>query len=458
MNLKFRLSRTLLLVVANVILLAGIRATASENPAEFPFKTGDRIQWIGSSSTRIGTWCRTMEFLLRTQHPELNLTFGRSTTGGGTFLTGIKNLPVWMGDFKPTVVLYNYGANDASAGVKGIPQFKANMQKCVEMTLEAGARVLLMTHQSGDIRVSTKAPYDNRKLYAELTKSFAKENGWVVYDTFPSLDALQLDGQKEIPDFTLNKDRIHLTDSAYVAWGYYLYDRINAPVVESALELNADGKVLHETRCKVSNVSAFSSGVMEFTRADSVLPLIPPEPIPTGNSLKTLPASAGAVIGTAIKEALRDSYKPGSVMLLADGSSADKLFVDLAYSSAIIMPFTMYVKVPAAPLPKIPPAQAAYAAKFGQQLPFRKYVPLEKHSRYMLKINGLEGGNYEVLCEGKPIGRATDKELAAGVNLNTLLLDSKNPAPWGELLKNIWVGKRLEEIGSTSWKFRVEKR
>ena len=36
----------------------------------------------------------------------------------------IKNLTVWMGDFKPTVVLYNYGANDASAGVKGIPQFK----------------------------------------------------------------------------------------------------------------------------------------------------------------------------------------------------------------------------------------------------------------------------------------------------------------------------------------------
>ena len=31
-------------------------------------------------------------------------------------------------------------------------------------------------------------------------------------------------------------------------------------------------------------------------------------------------------------------------------------------------------------------------------------------------------------------------------------------APWGELLKNIWIGKRLEEIGSTSWKFRVEKR
>src|ERR1700709_603361 len=101
MKLQLRLGRAFLLLITSVICLAGVR-TASGRPTELPSHAGDRVQWIGSSSTRSGTWCRTMEFLLRTRHPELNLTFGRSTTGGGTFLTGIKNLPVWLGDFKPT--------------------------------------------------------------------------------------------------------------------------------------------------------------------------------------------------------------------------------------------------------------------------------------------------------------------------------------------------------------------
>lgn len=446
------LRRALLLFAAFAISLL---THASEAPAEFPFKAGDRVAWIGSSSTRIGTWCRTMEFLLRTRHPELNLSFSRGTTGGGTFLTGIKNLPVWLGDFKPTVVLYNYGGNDASAGLKGIAQFKLNMQKCVEIAQDAGARVLFMTHQSGDVRVSTKAPFDNRKLYAEAMLDFAKVNNWTMYDTHHPLELLQLDCQKETPDFTLNKDRIHLTDSSYIAWGFYLYERMNPPVVESSVELNADGRVVHETHCTVSNASLFSPGVIEFTRADGVLPLIPPEPIPTGNALKTLPTSAGAVVGAAVKEAIKELYKPLALGRLFDAPSAGKPFGDLALPWLVVAS-AQFSTVP--PLPKIPPAQAAYAAKFGQQLPARAHVPLEKFSRYMLKINGLEPGKYEVSCEGKAVGLATEKELANGVNLNTLLLDSKNPAPWGDLLKEIWIGKRLDEIGKTKWKFRVEKK
>lgn len=456
MNPQLNLKRAALLFAVLAISLL-THSRASESPAEFPFKTGDRVAWIGSSSTRIGTWCRTMEFLLRTRHPELNLSFSRGTTGGGTFLTGIKNLPVWLSDFKPTVVLYNYGGNDASAGLKGIPQLKLNMQKCVEITQDAGARVLFMTHQSGDVRVTSKAPFDNRKLYAETMLGFAKENNWTMYDTHHPLESLQLDCQKETPDFTLNKDRIHLTDSSYCAWGFYLYERMNPPVVESSVELNADGRIIHETHCTVSNAIVLSPGVIEFTRADSVLPLIPPDPIPTGNALKVLPTSAGAVVGAAAKEAIKDLYKPLALGRFFDAPSAGKPFGDLALPWLVVAS-AQFSAAPAVPLPKIPPAQVAYAAKFGQQLPARALVPLEKLSRYMLKINGLEPGKYEVSCEGKPIGLASEKELATGVNLNTLLLDSKNPAPWSDLLKNVWIGKRLDEIGTTKWKFRVEKK
>ncbi|MEI6233611.1 MAG: hypothetical protein WCT04_11195 [Planctomycetota bacterium] len=454
--------RTVISLVFACLLPLTCIATAAEPSADFPLKSGDRVHWIGSSSTRIGTWCRTMEYVLRTRHPELNLVFSRSTTGGGTFLTGIKNLPVWLGDFKPTVILYNYGGNDATASVKGIPQFKLNMLKTVEISRDAGARVLFMTHQSADIRVATKIPFDNRKLYAETMLEFAKENGWVMYDTHHPLEALQLACEKEAPDFTLNKDRIHLTDSAYVAWGFYLYDCMQPPVVESALELSADGKVVRATNCKASNVSALSPGGLEFTRVDSVLPLLPPSPIPIGNALKGTPASAGSVIGTAAKDALRDTYKATSNLYFSDGTPFERIAPEIAFTQAFATTmstqFSMYVKAPITAQPRLPSAQMAYALKFGQVLPSRSLVPLEKYSRYMLKISGLEAGRYEVSCEGKPVGLASELELAAGVNLNTLLLDSKNPAPWGELAKAIWIGKSLDEIGRTKWKFRVEKK
>lgn len=256
-------------------------------------------------------------------------------------------------------------------------------------------------------------------------------------------------------ELELRGGRIHLTDSAYVAWGFYLYDCMNPPVVESSAELNVSGRVLRETHCKISSVSASSSGILEFARADTVLPLLPPDPIPTGNSLKVAPSTS---TGTIKQDAPLDKSKPRSIMQLADGRNADAFFGSLSYATLVPAPLTITVKSTAATGPKMPLALANYALKFGAQLPSRKFVPLEKYSRYMLKIEGLDAGEYDVSCDGKPIGRATDKELAAGVNLNTLLLDSKNPAPWGELVKALWLGKRLDEIGKTQWKFRVEKK
>src|SRR5271155_2708919 len=86
-------------------------------------------------------------------------------------------------------------------------------------------------------------------------------------------------------------------------------------------------------------------------------------------------------------------------------------------------------------------------------LPPRKYVPLEALSRYLLKIAALPEGGYEIRCEGKVMGTASAKSLDQGVNLNTLLLESRNPAPWEALAKDIWAGKSLEQIGTTKWKF-----
>jgi RNA polymerase sigma factor (sigma-70 family) len=95
-------------------------------------------------------------------------------------------------------------------------------------------------------------------------------------------------------------------------------------------------------------------------------------------------------------------------------------------------------------------------------LPPRKHVPLEALSPYRLKIVGLSPGAYAIRCEGKPIGTAGADALAAGVNLNSLLLDARNPAPWDGFVRSIWgsagktpAGRSVRDVGRPRWSFEV---
>ena len=98
-----------------------------------------------------------------------------------------------------------------------------------------------------------------------------------------------------------------------------------------------------------------------------------------------------------------------------------------------------------------------YSREHGQDLPPRATVPLEAHSRYMLKIVGLPHGTYKLICNKLPCGQTTSNALEAGVNLNTLLLDAGLAAPWNDLAQKIWDGARLEESPERRLQFEVKR-
>jgi hypothetical protein len=204
-------------------------------------------------------------------------------------------------------------------------------------------------------------------MYAEAMIEFAKEKSWPLVDIHHPLEALQQAAQKDDEAYTILKDKIHLTDPAYIAWAYYLYERLSPPPAESSVAISAKGEITATTRCKITDVKTEKNGVA-FTRSDEVLPILPPVPLPP-----------------------------------------------------------------------------------------RKHVPLEKWSRYLLKVTGLPEGTYEIKVEGKPVGQASARVLAEGVNLNTLLLDGKNTAPWDALAKDLWAGKAADQVGKTAWRFEVRK-
>ncbi len=362
--------KLLLRLIAVTLALGGFvhASFAQEKQATFTLFKGDRVAWIGSSSTNIGVWPKTMEFLLRTRHPELKLQFKKFSTGGGTFATGVQNLDKWLDDFRPTVVLFNYGGNDANAGEKGLAKFKENIAVCVGKVEAKKARVVFTTCQGTDVRKSGEAAAIRRQLYADAELALCKEKGWPIVDVLRPLDALQLKAQMTDAKFTILRDSIHLTDPAYIAWGFFLYDGLRMRgISEVTIDVNGKGAA-SVAGCDIAKLDiANDRRSVKFIRADHILPILPP----------------GA-------------------------------------------------------------------------LPPRALVPLEFHSAYLLRVAGLPKGKYDVSCEGTRLGAASDAELAKGINLNTLVLDSGITPPWANLAKQLWAGKDLEQIGKTHWTFRIE--
>lgn len=310
------------MIAVFVTISASFQATAADKP-EFPFKDGDRVAWVGSSSTNIGVWPKTMEFLLRTRHPELKLTFKKQSTGGGTFATGLDKLDGWLDDFKPTLVVFNYGGNDAGAGEKGLPTFKSNIEKCVAKVQDRKARFFFTTNQAADVRKSKEAPAERRKLYAETLIVFGKEKQWLVVDVFHPLEKLQEGGQKENEAYTILKDTIHLTDSAYIAWGYYLYAGLNPPEAANVAILTAKGEVTKATRCKISEVKASEMG-LTFTREDEILPILPPIAPPPRKLVPLEPFSEYLLTVTSLPGGKYDVLCEGKMLGEADAATLQK--------------------------------------------------------------------------------------------------------------------------------------
>lgn len=367
---------------------------------KFPFKKDDRVAWIGSSSTYLGTWPATMEFLLRSRHPELNLTFSRHSTGDGTFATGLLRLPDWLERSHPTLVFLNYGGNDGNLGKRYLDEFHKSLEACVRKTREFGATPILMTHQPGDPRYTGDMFNNRRAHYAADMLQFCAERKFPLVDIFHPLQKMFDQARLENPDYTINSDMIHLTDSAYVAWGFLLYDALNPLEIESRLELDwKKGMVLAAKNCS-AEITAHDADVLTFQRVDAVLPILPPSPVP--------------------------SSRPNR-----------------GYLSGLSRTFFS--------------DEPKFALEYGQDLPSRSAVPLEAHSRYILKVNGLPLGQYELMCNDLSCGKASAEVFAAGVNLNSMLLDQNLPAPWNGLAQQLWEGARLEQLKGRALRFQLRR-
>ncbi|MCH7728975.1 MAG: SGNH/GDSL hydrolase family protein, partial [Planctomycetes bacterium] len=121
----------------------------------FGLKDGDRVVFLGSTFIERMQVHGYLETLLTISHPQLDIRFrnlgwsgddvwGTSRALFGTQADGFKRLRKDLIETKPTVVIVSYGANEAQAGVHGIPKFVAGLNNLLDAIEPTGARIVLL--------------------------------------------------------------------------------------------------------------------------------------------------------------------------------------------------------------------------------------------------------------------------------------------------------------------------
>lgn len=143
-------------------------------------KNGDRIVFLGDSITVAHTSMRYVESYFKLRHPELALTFINSGIGGHTAYDGLLRFDTDVAAFKPTVVVVNFGMNDASypEDAEGYA-FEKNMGAILDRLQAIGVRVVVWADTTPFDTVGLGAGHKNslREKRIEELCVYAHEEG-----------------------------------------------------------------------------------------------------------------------------------------------------------------------------------------------------------------------------------------------------------------------------------------
>jgi lysophospholipase L1-like esterase len=223
--------------------LAGSRLDAGE---KFDLRDGDRVVWIGNTlverEQRYGYW----ETLLTVRYPDRNITFrnlgwsgdtvwGEARAGFGTAEHGFKQLITGVKGLKPTVLFIAYGTNEAFEGEKGLPRFRAGLERLLDELASTKARVVLFSplpmESLGPPLLDATEQNRNLELYTKEIGKVAEMRKHYFADLFTVVRKAKLDRP-------LTDNGLHLTESGY---------RKTAPLLVEALGLGENRQTVERS-------------------------------------------------------------------------------------------------------------------------------------------------------------------------------------------------------------------
>ncbi len=134
--------QTTILLIGLIIALPYDDVRASEKTMQQTLLIlGDSLS-AGYGITQGSNWTDLLQQQLNAQ--EKNIRLVNASISGDTTANGLNRLPDALKQFHPDIVLIELGANDGLRGLS-LQHIKANLTQLIELSEQAGARVLLMT-------------------------------------------------------------------------------------------------------------------------------------------------------------------------------------------------------------------------------------------------------------------------------------------------------------------------
>jgi lysophospholipase L1-like esterase len=123
--------------------------TAMAQTKPLAFSQGDRIVWLGDSITAAYTYGRYIETFFLLRRPDLDLTFVNAGIGGHSAFDGLNRLDRDVLVHRPTVVVINFGMNDAAYPLTSPhAALIKNVQTIIERLREAGVKRIIWVEPS----------------------------------------------------------------------------------------------------------------------------------------------------------------------------------------------------------------------------------------------------------------------------------------------------------------------
>ncbi|MFM7009566.1 MAG: SGNH/GDSL hydrolase family protein [Betaproteobacteria bacterium] len=190
-------------------------AHSSAQTIPLAFKHGDRVVWLGDSITAAYTYGRYIETFFLLRRPDLDLTFINAGIGGHSAFDGLNRLDRDVLVHRPTVVVINFGMNDA-AYPSNSPHaaFIQNIQTMIRRLREGGVKRIIWVEPSPANIAGVVPPsklIDRQKQLERLVSAMQAQT--------VDADVLKVQWQQPLknalartassPDVKLIPDRIH---------------------------------------------------------------------------------------------------------------------------------------------------------------------------------------------------------------------------------------------------------
>jgi len=220
---------------------------------------GDRIVWLGDSITAAHTYGRYVEAFFLLRRPDLNLTFINAGIGGHSALNGLNRLDADVLSQRPSVVVVNFGMNDAGYPA-GSPHaaFIQNMDAIIDQLRKGGVQRIIWVEPTPTHTAGTPAQaklWDRQKQLDRLVVEMRTHNvkSDVIKIQWHEQMKQALNAAAAKPDFKLIPDRIHPSAAGHAVMAAEFLRQIGADLEPSVIDSTVRQSVIETEFRQVSS-------------------------------------------------------------------------------------------------------------------------------------------------------------------------------------------------------------